>query len=77
MFNPSMQTKFSGKNVGLFIALGIGVIFGISFFSDYSITGALMMESGEVATFEPIFIILASIIIFIILSLLWWWLKNK
>ncbi len=79
MFNPSMQTKISGKNnLGLFIALGFAITFGFAFFNRSSITGAAMMDSGEVSSFEPIFIFVAAIIVLILLSLLWWLInKNK
>lgn len=77
MFNPAFQTKNRSKTkIGTFIIGLLAVVLGLNFLAP-NLTGAAIYQSGEVQSFEPIFILIAGIILTFIIALLWWWISKK
>jgi hypothetical protein len=74
MFKHKVRSR---HNIGLFVTLIVVATLGVAFFYNPTITGASVMESGAVDSFEPIFVLVFGIIFLILLSIFWWWLKKK
>jgi hypothetical protein len=80
MFNPVFEegSKKNHKVLWTFAVLLLAVAGGISFFGDhFGLTGAVIYQSGEVQSFEPIFILIGGIILTFIIALIWWWISKK
>ena len=80
MFNPMFkgETGSKVKIAGTFVVLLLAVFTVASFYSGGTfMTGAATNESGEVGSFEPVFLVIAVIIVLVILALIWWWMNKK
>lgn len=80
MFNPmfSSDNKSKAKIAGTFVVLLLAVFAVASFYNGGTfMTGAATTETGEVGSFEPVFVAIVGIIVLIILALIWWWMNKK
>ena len=80
MFNPTFEqgNKKKGKMFWTFAVLLLAVVVGISFFGDnFGLTGAVIYQSGEVQSYEAIFILIGGIVLTLVIALIWWWISKS